>query len=104
VEPKIDFPVDRKDKIRELKFALKGAQQELKGLLDREIPSDSEEKQAFGKEVAQMRAIVMALVDELKTTRMNKNSSKFFEFTPSGSSRKMKRRFVRTRNLTFKKK
>ena len=98
-----DLPVDRKDKIRELKFALKGAKAELQILVARDVPTDEEEKKKFGNEVAQMRAIVMALADELQTTRMNKTGSKFFEFVPSGPNRRTRKIFAKNRTLSFKK-
>lgn len=99
----IDLPVDRAEKIRELKFALSGARSELDKLLKQEIPTEDDAKKAYGQELAQMRAVIMALGDELQTTRMNKNNSKFFEFIPSGPNRRMKREFAKSRRMRFTK-
>lgn len=96
---------NRKQKIRELKQAIKTAQDEVVDLfsaIDVKKESQlSEEEQKAKKEefkvnIAKTRAMISSYQEELKQIRANKLGSSFFEFTPNkGMNRRQARAFRR---------
>lgn len=97
----------RKEKMRELKATIKLAQADLKAYNSvykesREATPNIEEKPVehaahmeLLKEQAtilgQKSSVLEALVEELQNTKLNKRSSKFFEWMPSPPNRRMRR-------------
>jgi hypothetical protein len=96
----------RREKINELKVAIKGATEELKTAsealkaIKNKTVSDEEKKKLLN-DMMQARSVCEALAEELKLTRLNKLSSSFFEWIPSPANRRMRRAMFR--NFKFKK-
>lgn len=99
----------RKEKIKELKTNIKLLEIEtlayrkaFQDFLKTEVPEEEEAKKQEEKAkrievLTQKVSILEALVEELKTTRMNKNSSRFFEWNPSPPNRRARRLMARMR-------
>lgn len=86
----------RREKINELKLALKGATElfkkaaeELQDLKNKTVTE--EEKKKILNDMIESRTVCEALTEELEATRRNKLGSSFFEFIPSPPNRKMRR-------------
>jgi chromosome segregation ATPase len=101
----------RKEKIKELKSTIKLAQEELKAFaslyqkLRKEVPDAKENPEEHAKQMTHLKSqmellqqkssILEALAEELKLTKMNKNSSRMFEWHPSPPNRRMRRAMAR---------
>ncbi len=98
---------EQKEKIRNLKEGIKKTTEEMSDIVasldvEKEMKLTPEEqaanKKAFGDAIALKRANITALKAELKTARLNKNGSSFFEYTPhTGMNRRQARQFRRMR-------
>lgn len=98
---------EQKEKIRNLKKGIKQNEEELSEIIssldvEKEMKLTPEEQEAnkktFRDNIALKRANITALKSELKTARLNKNGSSFFEYTPhNGMNRRQARQFRRMR-------
>ena len=112
---------EQKEKIKNLKNDIKNLQEETKELKDKmldhiqsvdlekvktQTPEEQEtDRKAFGEklqefkdQVAIKKATVTGMVETLKTTRLNKNGSSFFEWHPhKGMNRRQARLFRKLR-------
>lgn len=98
---------EQKEKIRNLKKGIKQTEEELSAIIstlnvEEELKLTPEEqetnKRTFRDKIALKRANITALKAELKTARLNKNGSSFFEYTPhNGMNRRQARQFRRMR-------
>lgn len=97
---------ERKQKIRDLKNQIKleeGAITEMLGSLnvkeELELPKEEQDKrkQEFGINFSTKKALISSLKEELKSIRINRLSSSFFEWTPNtGMNRRQARAFRRS--------
>lgn len=100
-----DRPVNRKAKIRELKDVIKLATEEYiaytKKFREEEKVGDMtpEAKEEYQRAIGTRGAVLEGLREELKSTRMNKTGSKFFEFQPSAPNRRTRRAFAKLRRV-----
>lgn len=85
----------RKERIRELKTAIKEAQDELVVLTAAAVEKDKEKDQRDN--IMIKKTLIQNMQIELKNLRQNKLSSTFFEFIPSGPNRSQARHFRRNR-------
>jgi hypothetical protein len=98
----------RREKINELKLTIKLAEadlsafsKEFRDFVKEEVDGEEAKEQRKAdiqekaKMLSQKRAVLEGLIEELKLTRMNKNSSKFFEWIPSPPNRRMRRTLLK---------
>lgn len=97
----IGSEMERKHKIKELKTTISKQQQELTVLLMdlnvdevKKLPKEEQEvkRKEWQDKIQANKSMTGNLQDELKRVRMNKNSSSFFEWHPTGPNRQMRRR------------
>jgi hypothetical protein len=95
----------RKEKIRELKEVIKMATEEYRAMVEKyrtdkinETLTD-ETKKEYEQAIGTRGAVIEGLREELKMTRMNKNSSSFFEWHPSAPNRRTRRLFSKMRRV-----
>jgi len=90
----------RKAKIQRLKLEIKAAQDNVASALSnlnleeemKLTPEEQEIKKKSFKEMLEVNKVtIKSLQEELKLTRMNKNSSPFFEWLPTLANRRMRR-------------
>lgn len=90
----------RKQKITDLKAQIKAAQDNVASELSsidlaeemKLTPEEQETKKKSFKDMLELNKVnIKSLQEELKLTRMNKNSSKFFEWLPTLANRRMRR-------------
>lgn len=89
---------ERKEKIRSLKTAIKANEDELVELSAQETPIEEEALKEYRNKIAVKKVTIQNLKQELKMVRMNKLSSSFFSFTPSGPNRQQARHYRRQQN------
>jgi hypothetical protein len=98
----------RKAKIQKLKLEIKAAQDNVATKLSnldlkeelKLTPEEQETKKASFKEMLELNKVnIKSLKDELNLTRLNKNSSKFFEWLPTLANRRMRRVARKLRNV-----
>jgi len=88
----------RKEKIRELKTAITTANVEIAEMVkEKDKLEDVAKKKEKETEIMVKKTLVQNMMESLKMVRMNRNSSKFFEFTPTPPNRQQARAF-RKRN------
>lgn len=89
---------NRQAKISELKSTLKLAREEFKLFLQIDPKEMTEEEKKDNSEISvQKQAIILALAEDLKQTKLNVNSSKYFVFIPSPANRRMRKSFKQMR-------
>lgn len=90
----------RREKINELKSAIKQAREELSKYIEENprIRGQEERNKKINTEINQRSVVIEGLVEELKITRMNKTGSKYFEYTPHRGLNKRQRNLLHARN------
>lgn len=89
----------RREKINELKTAIKTGLEELESLRAVMLhEANQDQKKEHQSSVMVKKTLIQNMQQELKMIRMNKNSSKFFEFIPSPPNRSQARHFRKNRN------
>lgn len=81
-------------KIAELKTAIKLAREDFSAFLKKDITVLSEEEKKENQKISiQKQAIILALLDDIKATRLNVLGSKYFQFIPSPANRRQRKEF-----------
>lgn len=81
-------------KIAELKVAIKLSREDFTAFLKQDITNLTEEEKKENQKISvQKQAIILALLEEMKATRLNKLGSKYFQFIPSPPSRRQRKEY-----------
>lgn len=101
--PIVSVPVNRQRKIKELRETVKLAREDFKAFLEIRTEGMTEAEKKDNSNVSvQKQAIILALLEDLKTTTLNKKSSRYFIFTPSPPSRRARKQFNKDNKIKIR--